>query len=116
MGSVQVGRVQPFEVDHRPHTPILLLHQKNGADEAGRRGMQGNLLDGPFFQHGLHLDVDEEVVRPLRRSGETYSGAGERGRRREGGAIALHGLEQMRGSLQKLLPKGKEVAQSASDP
>jgi hypothetical protein len=85
VGSVQVGRIQPFEVDHGPHAPILLLHKENGADEAGRRGMQGNLLDGPFRQHGLHLNVDEVVVRSLRRSGEIHSRAGERGRRREGG-------------------------------
>jgi hypothetical protein len=116
MRGIEVSCIQPLKVDDGSHPPVLLLHQEYIADEAGRRGKQGNLFYGPLLEHRLHLEVDEMIVRPLLWSGEADSWAGERGRRRERRAIAFHGLEQMRGGLQNLPPEGKEVAQSAPDP
>jgi hypothetical protein len=98
MRVIEVSCIQPLEVDDGTHPPVLLLHQKYVADEAGRRGNQGNLLYGPFLEQSLHLEVDERIVRSLRWS-EADSWAGERWRRRERRAIAFHGLEQMRGGL-----------------
>jgi hypothetical protein len=108
MRGIEVSCIQPLEVDDGSHPPVLLFHQKYVADEAGRRGNQGNLLYGPFLEQSLHLEVDERIVRSLQWSGEANSWAGERRQRRERSAIAFHGLEQMRGVSNTSLQKGRK--------
>jgi hypothetical protein len=72
--------------------PFFFFTRKMVLMKLGGRGTKGTSSMAPFVSI-------EMVVYTLRRSGETYSGAGERGRRCEGGTIAFHGLEQMREGL-----------------
>jgi hypothetical protein len=111
-----MGCIQLLEVDDWAHLPILLLHQKDGADEAWWWRVKWNLFYGPLLEQSCHLCVDQGVVHPLQWSGEASSRECKRRCGREGGMVTLHGLEKMRGRLQFFLPEGEEVAQSAPDP
>jgi hypothetical protein len=100
------GRIPPFFF----FTENMVLMKLGGGGNRGTSSM------APLASIASTSKVDVMVVCSMRWSGETYSRAGERGRRREKGTITFHGLEQMRGGFQHLPPEGKEVAQSAPDP
>jgi hypothetical protein len=77
--------------------------------------MQGHLLDGPLLEHSCHLCVDQGDIGSLQWSGLSHSRKRQGWWGREGWMVSLHGLQKQRGRLQIVLPKWKEVAQSAPD-